>query len=80
LVVEDNLINQRVLKRQLESRGCAVWTANNGKEAVEFIEKSSLNRAAGPDANEIEICFMVGHSLVQTVCRVADEGRIVKCP
>jgi signal transduction histidine kinase len=79
LVVEDNLINQRVLKRQLESRGCTVWTANNGKEAVEFIEKSSLNCDAGPDADEIEICFMVGHPPTQGLLCVADEGRIVKC-
>ncbi|KAA8911455.1 hypothetical protein FN846DRAFT_774039 [Sphaerosporella brunnea] len=58
LVVEDNLINQRVLKRQLESLGCTVWTANNGREAVEFIEKSSLNRRASARAHDIEICFM----------------------
>jgi CheY-like chemotaxis protein len=59
LVVEDNAINQRVMKRQLETRGCTVLTANNGLEAVEFIQQSSLNRHPGSDAKEIEICFMV---------------------
>eukprot|EP01102_Stenamoeba_stenopodia_P022775 TRINITY_DN961_c0_g4_i1.p1 TRINITY_DN961_c0_g4~~TRINITY_DN961_c0_g4_i1.p1 ORF type:complete len:666 (+),score=158.48 TRINITY_DN961_c0_g4_i1:338-2335(+) len=35
LVVEDNLINQRVLEAQLHSMGCKVTIANNGVEAVE---------------------------------------------
>ncbi|KAF8241685.1 hypothetical protein K440DRAFT_665193 [Wilcoxina mikolae CBS 423.85] len=58
LVVEDNVINQKVMKRQLEARGCTVYTANNGLEAVEFIQQSSLNPNAGSGAKEIEICFM----------------------
>ncbi|KAI5820916.1 hypothetical protein BZA77DRAFT_238992 [Pyronema omphalodes] len=59
LVVEDNIINQKVMKRQLEARGCLVYTACNGLEAVQFIENSSLRKGADPmTAKEIQICFM----------------------
>ena len=40
LLVEDNLINQRVLARQLRKAGCIVHTANDGVEALEFLEKA----------------------------------------
>lgn len=59
LVVEDNDINQRVMRKQLEARGCIVYTADNGQQAVDFVRKSRLNPNAGPEANEIEICLMV---------------------
>lgn len=35
LLVEDNTVNQRVLKRHLGSKGFRVTTANNGQEAVD---------------------------------------------
>lgn len=37
LLVEDNLINQKVLRRQLQSRGFEVITANNGQEAIDAV-------------------------------------------
>lgn len=37
LLVEDNLINQKVLRRQLQSRGFQVFTANNGQEAIDAV-------------------------------------------
>ncbi|KAK3078854.1 hypothetical protein LTS18_006461, partial [Coniosporium uncinatum] len=40
LLVEDNVINQRILRRKLESKGFTVTVANNGKEAVEFVTDS----------------------------------------
>lgn len=42
LLVEDNLISQKLLKKQLVRAGCFVATANDGVEAVEFM----LNNAA----------------------------------
>ena len=35
LLVEDNLINQKVLRRQLQARGFVVEVAGNGQEAVD---------------------------------------------
>ncbi len=37
LVVEDNEVNQKVIKRILERAGCSVNIANNGLEAVEWL-------------------------------------------
>ncbi|GAB7346854.1 hypothetical protein MBLNU459_g1939t1 [Dothideomycetes sp. NU459] len=38
LVVEDNVINQRVMAQQLRRLGCTVHLANHGLEALEFLE------------------------------------------
>ena len=37
LLVEDNLINQKVLRRQLQARGFEVEVANNGQEAIDAV-------------------------------------------
>ena len=37
LVVEDNIVNQTILRRQLERQGCQVDVASNGVEALEVI-------------------------------------------
>jgi signal transduction histidine kinase/ActR/RegA family two-component response regulator len=41
LIAEDNAVNQRLLVRMLERRGCVVEVAGNGREAVDFaLERS----------------------------------------
>ncbi|KAL5375637.1 hypothetical protein PMIN06_010523 [Paraphaeosphaeria minitans] len=40
LMVEDNLINQRVLSKQLRKAGCIVYVAGNGVEALEVLKNS----------------------------------------
>jgi CheY-like chemotaxis protein len=42
LIVEDNLINQRVLAKQLRNLGCVVSVANHGQEALDFLQKTTL--------------------------------------
>ncbi|KAH0331740.1 histidine kinase, partial [Aureobasidium melanogenum] len=42
LVVEDNIINQRVMAQQLRRLGCTVHLANHGLEALEFLRKTSF--------------------------------------
>ncbi|PVI06794.1 autoinducer 2 sensor kinase/phosphatase luxQ [Periconia macrospinosa] len=39
LLVEDNIINQQVLGRQLKKAGCSVDVANHGLEALDMLEK-----------------------------------------
>lgn len=39
LLVEDNLINQKVLRRQLQARGYEIIVANNGVEAIEEVKR-----------------------------------------
>jgi len=41
LLVEDNEISQKLLKKQLARAGCSVVTANDGVEAVEFLLKNA---------------------------------------
>lgn len=48
LIAEDHPINQKLLKTFLTSFGCTVYTANNGREAVEQIAEHP----------EIELIFM----------------------
>ncbi len=43
LIVEDNLVNQLVLKRMLEHHSHQVTIANNGKEAVDLVKHSNFD-------------------------------------
>ena len=40
LLVEDNIINQKVLSKQLIKEGCQVNIANHGGEAIDFLHRS----------------------------------------
>jgi CheY-like chemotaxis protein len=40
LVVEDNLVNQKVLAKQLRNMGCVVSVANHGHEALDFLPRT----------------------------------------
>ena len=44
LVVEDNLINQKVLASQLRKAGCTVYVANHGGEAITLLQTSKFYR------------------------------------
>ncbi|KAF2465897.1 uncharacterized protein BDR25DRAFT_197504, partial [Lindgomyces ingoldianus] len=44
LLVEDNLINQKVTARQLRNIGCTVHVANHGLECLDFLEKCCYYR------------------------------------
>lgn len=50
LVVEDNLINQRVLANQLKKAGCKVSLANDGLEALAFLRTTHFCNQADPAA------------------------------
>ncbi|KIW00739.1 uncharacterized protein PV09_07723 [Verruconis gallopava] len=56
LVVEDNLINQKVLVKQLKKYGCNVGVANDGIEALEFLEKTKY--CSLEDGRELSIILM----------------------
>ena len=44
LLVEDNVVNQRVLRKQLEKAGCVVHIANNGVEALSILATANTER------------------------------------
>jgi signal transduction histidine kinase/PAS domain-containing protein len=43
LLVEDNLVNQQVLSRQLRRAGCTVDVANHGLEALQVLEEKTFD-------------------------------------
>ncbi|KAF1955204.1 hypothetical protein CC80DRAFT_415608 [Byssothecium circinans] len=58
LIVEDNLVNQRVLQRQLGNRGITTYVANHGGEALEKLKQSRFWKGHGADALDIRVVLM----------------------
>ncbi|GAA5891499.1 hypothetical protein JCM6882_004493 [Rhodosporidiobolus microsporus] len=84
LVVEDNLINQKVLLRQLKNAGFEVTVANNGQEALDEVAKDQDAARAKPDEYnplsvvlcDIEMPVMGGLEFAQRVREGEREGKI----
>jgi CheY-like chemotaxis protein len=56
--VEDNLVNRRVLCKQLRNLGHIVHAANHGKEALDFLEKSTYWIANGDEGEHLDIVLL----------------------
>lgn len=54
LLVEDNQISQKLLKKQLVRAGCSVVTANDGVEAVEYFLRNADHDRNGIDDSGID--------------------------
>lgn len=85
LIVEDNLINQRLLKQQLTKRAYTVHVANHGQEALEIIKNSRFwkgNESSGCTFSvmllDVEMPIMDGLTCVREIRRLCKEGQITK--
>ena len=58
LIVEDNLINQRVLQQQLTREGYNTLVANDGREAFNLIMSSTFGKSSPEDAQDISVVLM----------------------
>ncbi|KAF2736533.1 hypothetical protein EJ04DRAFT_432740 [Polyplosphaeria fusca] len=58
LIVEDNLVNQRVLQRQLSNHGITTYVANHGEEALVHLKNSRYWKGHSPDAADIGVVLM----------------------
>ncbi|KAF2268358.1 hypothetical protein CC78DRAFT_22326 [Lojkania enalia] len=58
LIVEDNLVNQKVLRRQLENHGFTTYVANHGGEALDRLKESVYWKGHGPGAKDIGVVLM----------------------
>ncbi|PSN67097.1 hypothetical protein BS50DRAFT_493331 [Corynespora cassiicola Philippines] len=58
LIVEDNLVNQRVLQRQLQNQGIATLVANHGGEALEKLKQSQYWKGSKADAIDVGVVLM----------------------
>jgi CheY-like chemotaxis protein len=83
LLVEDNLINQKVLRRQLQSRGFQVFTANNGQEAIDAVAERGQMAENGPNDRNYFDCILMdqempikdGNAATQEIRQLQDEGK-----
>ena len=83
LVVEDNLVNQKVLCKQLQKLGYKLSIANNGEEALAVIRKSKYwrnNTETGTELDvilmDIEMPVMDGRICVKRIRDMEQEGAI----
>ncbi|KAF3923833.1 hypothetical protein ABW21_db0203935 [Orbilia brochopaga] len=58
LIVEDNLVNQKVVRKQLQKLGCETRVANHGLEALEKVMQSKLHTKAGEDSDDLNVILM----------------------
>lgn len=58
LLVEDNLVNQKILRRQLKKAGCIIYVANHGVEALEILKTTSRWLGQGEAGKALDIVLM----------------------
>ncbi|KAG6010734.1 hypothetical protein E4U21_004122 [Claviceps maximensis] len=85
LIVEDNLINQKVLNRQLMNKGNKTYTANHGQEALDLLAKSRFWRGHASDGFDISVILMDlempvmdGLTCTRKIRQLEREGVIIK--
>lgn len=85
LIVEDNLVNQRVLQKQLRNLGCIVYVANHGGECLDQLRETNYwtgNENTGKDLTvvlmDLEMPVMDGLECARTIRQLQQEGSIVK--
>jgi CheY-like chemotaxis protein len=87
LVVEDNLVNQKVVSKQLRKAGHFVHVANHGEEALDFIKRSEYWHAFETGYAEkgeslsvvlmdLEMPVMDGISCVKIIRELQGRGKI----
>lgn len=57
LIVEDNIVNQKVLSKQLTKAGCIISTADNGLFALDHLGTTSFHKSA-PNGKPLSIILM----------------------
>jgi CheY-like chemotaxis protein len=58
LIVEDNIVNQKVLAMQIRKLGCVVYIANHGGEALDLIKETKHYKGREEDGKELSIVLM----------------------
>lgn len=58
LIVEDNLVNQKVLQKSLKNQGFMTELANHGGEALEFLKTSNYWSGREKDGIELAVILM----------------------
>ncbi|KAI1844538.1 hypothetical protein JX266_009211 [Neoarthrinium moseri] len=84
LIVEDNLVNQKVLQRQLKNSGNNTQVANHGGEAIDVIKRSrfwSGQERTGTNISvvlmDLEMPVMDGMTCARKIRELESQGTIV---
>ncbi|RMY26348.1 hypothetical protein D0867_00107 [Hortaea werneckii] len=85
LLVEDNVINQRIVFRKLEAKGFKVTTANNGREAVEAAKQAPKPSSGDKGAFDVilmdqEMPVMDGNAATREIRKLEKEGIVERIP
>jgi CheY-like chemotaxis protein len=76
LLVEDNEVNQKIVRKQLVNSGCVVYVANHGIEALEILRESDVwheNGVTSPGKHldiilmDWEMPIMVRHMGIESI-------------
>jgi CheY-like chemotaxis protein len=82
LVVEDNLVNQNVLVKQLKKFGIGVSVANDGIEALAFLEGTDFRSLSGRRLSvilmDLEMPRMDGLTCVREIRNMQEKGDITR--
>lgn len=84
LVVEDNLVNQKVLMRQLQKTGATVAVADNGQKALDFLETTEYRKTDGSGKKlsiilmDLEMPVMDGLTCVRNIRQMEKDGAIAR--
>lgn len=85
LIVEDNIVNQKVLQRQLRNCGNNTFVANHGKEALQTLQRSRFwagQESEGLDISvilmDLEMPVMDGMTCARKIRELEKEGTIVQ--
>ncbi|EMD00847.1 hypothetical protein BAUCODRAFT_100388 [Baudoinia panamericana UAMH 10762] len=85
LLVEDNVINQRIVNRKLQAKGFSVTTADNGQVAVDLVRQGP--RTSGGDDGLFDVILMDqempvmdGNAATKAIREMQNKGEIERLP
>jgi len=58
LIVEDNLVNQKILAAQIKKLGCTAYVANHGGEALEILRGTKHYKGREQDGKDLSVILM----------------------
>lgn len=80
LLVEDNLVNQRVMAKQLQKTGYTVTICNHGQEALDYIQTTHFAVSDGAKLDivlcDVEMPVMDGLEFSRTIRTMERQGKL----